>query len=260
MRVVATNRATEHPNLVHNDDYARSVGFQGGLVPGVDVYAYLTRPAIDRFGREWLERGEGEVRFVKPVYDGDELDIDVTDEGDGELTVEARCGGQLRALLIARDRAAEEFDTRDVIPEASVFKPKLKASRRSFHEGMVLGSLSVTLTEGDCTTQLAEVHEVLDLYALERIVHPGHLLRFADEILAANVDLPPWMHVGSAVHHHGLVRWNEALSVRARVMATFDRRGNEFIQLDVLLSGANGRPRMRVSPYTAIYKPSFGGA
>ena len=257
LRVVAFNRAANHPNLVHNDDYARKLGFQGGLVPGVDVYAYLTRPAIEHFGRQWLERGEGEVRFVRPVYEGDELEIDATREGSGELTIAARCAGDVRALLTARCDLTHEFDRMDIIPESPLFEPKLKAARKSFYVGMVLGSLAVTLTESDCVSQLAEVSEELDFYRLERIVHPGHLLRSADEILSANVDLPPWLHIASDVRHYGLVHWGESLTVGARVMATFVRKRNQFIQLDVLISGVDGRPRVRVLPYTAIYKPFF---
>ena len=142
MRVVAVNRASNHSNLVHNDDYARSIGFKGGLVPGVDVYAYMTRPAIEHLGLDWLERGEAEIRFVKPVYDGDRLDIEAIHEEGGELTVSARSAGEVRALLIARHGETQAHDVTDVIPEARVFEPKLKAVRLSFDVGMILGSLA----------------------------------------------------------------------------------------------------------------------
>lgn len=253
-RVVAINRASDHPNLVHDDEYARSRGFQGGLVPGVDVYAYLTRPAVEHFGREWLERGAGEVRFVRPVYDGDPLDIEAILGEGNELTIVARCAGEVRAQLTAR---RGRTPAPAPIPEAPIFAPKLKALRTSFPEGMVLGSLVVAVSESNCLSQLAEVGEDLDLYRHERIVHPGHLLRFADEILSTNVDLPPWMHVGSFVHHYSLVHWNESITVRARVLGTFVRKRNQFIQLDVAMSGGDARPCMRVLPYTAIYKPFF---
>ena len=253
---MAVNRATDHPNLVHNDEYARSHGFRGGLVPGVDVYAYMTRAAVEHLGREWIERGEGEVRFLRPVYDGDALDIDATGDESDALTITASCAGEVRALLTARRGPRPESD-QNHIREAPIFEPKLKAVRKSFPEGLVLGSLAVKLTESDCVTQLAEVGEELDFYRLERLVHPGHLLRFADQALSANVDLPPWMHVGSFVHHHALVHWDESISVRARVMGTFVRKRNQFVQLEVEMSTGDGRPVMRVSPYTAIYKPSF---
>lgn len=231
-------------------------------MPGVDVYAYMTPLAVEHFGPEWLERGEGEVRFVRPVYDGDRLDIDATrGEGD-ELIIAARCFGEVRAQLIARDRSSSPRSG-EVPPKAAegpspgISAPKLKASRNSFPEGLILGSLAVTLTDSDCSSQLAEVGEELDVYRLERIVHPGHLLRLADQVLSDNVDLPPWMHVGSHVHNYSVVHWNDSLSVRARVIGTFIRKRNEFIQLDVLMSAADGRLCMRVSPYTAIYKPFF---
>jgi hypothetical protein len=37
----ARNTATRSENKMHDDAVAASYGFAGGLVPGVDVYAYL---------------------------------------------------------------------------------------------------------------------------------------------------------------------------------------------------------------------------
>jgi hypothetical protein len=39
--VVAFNTATASTNKIHDDQVAQQLGFRGGLVPGVDVYAYL---------------------------------------------------------------------------------------------------------------------------------------------------------------------------------------------------------------------------
>ncbi|HQW88151.1 MAG TPA: hotdog fold domain-containing protein, partial [Flavobacteriales bacterium] len=44
----------------------------GGLVPGVTIHGYMTRPALDALGPEWLERGTISTRFIKPFYQ-DEL-------------------------------------------------------------------------------------------------------------------------------------------------------------------------------------------
>jgi len=51
----------------HADAVAKKFGFGGGLVPGVDVYAYMTHPPRERWGRAWLERGKAECRLFKPV-------------------------------------------------------------------------------------------------------------------------------------------------------------------------------------------------
>src|SRR5262245_46169653 len=48
--VTAFNTATASTNKIHDDDVARQYGFHGGLVPGVDVYAYLTHLPVRAWG------------------------------------------------------------------------------------------------------------------------------------------------------------------------------------------------------------------
>ena len=77
--VVAFNTATASANKIHDDEVAASLGFRGGLVPGVDVYAYLCHPPAARWGREWLVHGTMRARFHVPVYDGNEAHISSPD-------------------------------------------------------------------------------------------------------------------------------------------------------------------------------------
>ena len=74
-RVSARNTSLHSENKIHDDTVARRLGFRGGLVPGVTVYAYMTRPILAAFGREWLERGRAGVRFTKPIYEGEEVTL-----------------------------------------------------------------------------------------------------------------------------------------------------------------------------------------
>ena len=62
-------------NKMHDDTVARRFGFSGGLVPGVDVMAYMMHLPVAKWGRAFLERGLIEARFVKPVYDGEIADV-----------------------------------------------------------------------------------------------------------------------------------------------------------------------------------------
>src|SRR6266571_3703791 len=90
-RVVAYNTAHDSENKIHDDATARRFGFGGGLVPGVDVYAYMTHMPVARWGRAWLERGTAECRFFKPVYDGETVVVTATETADGlDITVESR--------------------------------------------------------------------------------------------------------------------------------------------------------------------------
>ena len=56
-RVEAYNTAKQSENKIHDDAVARQYGFSGGLVPGVEVLAYMMHAPIARWGRTFLERG-----------------------------------------------------------------------------------------------------------------------------------------------------------------------------------------------------------
>ena len=90
-RVSAYNTAHDSDNKIHDDATARRFGFGGGLVPGVDVYGYMTHMPVARWGRAWLEHGSAECRFFKPVYDGETAIVTAGEDGEGlEIAVESR--------------------------------------------------------------------------------------------------------------------------------------------------------------------------
>src|SRR5262249_17870953 len=90
--VLARNIVTASENKIHDDAVARRLGFAGGLVAGVEVYAYMTRAMISRYGKVWLDHGTADCRFLKPVYDGQPVQVSVRDE-DGGLVIEASSKG-----------------------------------------------------------------------------------------------------------------------------------------------------------------------
>src|SRR6185295_15320798 len=88
--VEAYNISHASENKIHDDAVAQKLGFSGGLVPGVEVYAYACHPVVRRWGRAWLERGRMECRFLKPVYDGRPAFVKAADaQGALEVTVES---------------------------------------------------------------------------------------------------------------------------------------------------------------------------
>src|SRR5262245_50590958 len=118
-RVVARNTSPTSENKIHDDTVARQYGFHGGLVPGVTVYAYLTHILVDTFGPAWLERGTASVKFVKPIFEGEEVlvsgQVDESDPAGVAVTLsastEARgaCGVATATLPAV---AADPFDAR----------------------------------------------------------------------------------------------------------------------------------------------------
>src|SRR2546423_4345572 len=95
-RVSAYNTAKLSENKMHDDTVAKRFGFSGGLVPGVDVMAYMMHIPVAKWGRAFLERGLIEARFVKPVYDGEIAEV-TGEERDGVLAIEVKSHEQVCA-------------------------------------------------------------------------------------------------------------------------------------------------------------------
>src|SRR5690349_24993943 len=92
--VSACNTSKLSENKIHDDTVAQRFGFSGGLVPGVDVMAYMMHLPIARWGRDFLERGSIEARFSSPVYDGETAEVDGS-ENAGALSIEVKSRGAL---------------------------------------------------------------------------------------------------------------------------------------------------------------------
>src|ERR1041384_8661942 len=84
--VKAFNTAKQSENKMHDDAVAQRFGFSGGLVPGVDVMAYMMHPPVAKWGRAFLERGLIEARFLRPVYAG-EIAVVRAEEKEGVLSL-----------------------------------------------------------------------------------------------------------------------------------------------------------------------------
>jgi acyl dehydratase len=69
------NYWAQSQGAVQNDEVARRVGFQGGVVRGVVHIAQMPRVLLAGFGQEWFERGGVASMFIKPTMHGDHVRI-----------------------------------------------------------------------------------------------------------------------------------------------------------------------------------------
>src|SRR3978361_1013929 len=118
-RVTAYNTAKQSENKMHDDTVAKRFGFSGGLVPGVDVMAYMMHLPVAKWGRAFLERGLIEARLVKPVYDGETAEATAA-ESDSGLSIEVESRGQLCATGTASlPASAPSFTLADFVEVAA---------------------------------------------------------------------------------------------------------------------------------------------
>ena len=131
--VSAYNTAKDSENKMHDDTVARQFGFSGGLVPGVDVFAYMMHPPVAKWGRAFLERGLIEARFVKPVYDGETAEVRA-DEAGGVLTLEVQSRGELCATGSASLPASAPKISLADYPETSAVAQRKPGARVHAYE------------------------------------------------------------------------------------------------------------------------------
>jgi acyl dehydratase len=255
-RVQAYNTAPESENRIHADDVARRFGFRGGLVPGVDVWAYLAHVPAERWGRRWLAGGTMRAELRRPVYDGDTVEVTGTFEGDHAVALELRDG---EGTVCARGVAGLPADAPrpplpSEVPRAPLPAERAEATPGVLAAGTLLGTFEIGFRAEKARAYLRDVRESLPVFGDGAVPHPAWLLRTANWVLSENVRLGPWIHVASDVRHLGIGGDGDRLSTRARVLEEYERKGHRFVVLDVLIVANDTRPLLRVT-HTAIYRP-----
>jgi len=267
-RVSARMPADTTENKIHEDGLARELGFRGGLVPGVTVYAWMTHPVVAALGESWLERGTFRARFKSPVYFDEPIDIEaaVAERTEVGVAIEVRAvngAGELCATATfglaegAPPAAPHSID----YPAAALPQPdeRPRVSRDVLAARPVLGTPDLAVDAPTARAFLDRVAEPLGLYAgAAAPVHPGLYLHEANRALSRNVLVSPWIHVESEGRHLGPLRVGERLETRGRVGNLFERKGHHFVELDLLLLAGGVRPVAHIR-HKAIYQLRSAG-
>src|SRR5947209_5832213 len=165
-RVSAYNTAKQSENKMHDDTVAQRFGFSGGLVPGVDVMAYMMHLPVAKWGRDFLERGSIEARFIKPVYDGETATV-TGEEKDGVLTIAVESHGQPCATGSAVLPAlAPSISLADFSATAPVSERR-PVDATSYQLGKWLGTEPRSWAGDAATAYLADVRETDPIYPRE---------------------------------------------------------------------------------------------
>jgi len=252
-RVSAYNTSKQSENKIHDDAVARRFGFSGGLVPGVDVMAYMMHIPVAKWGRAFLERGLIEARFVKPVYDGETADV-MGEESDGVLAIEVKSRGQLCATGSASlPVSAPSISIADFTEPAAVTERR-PVDTASYQVGKWLGTLPRAWAGDAALEYLADVRETDTIYVREGLGHPGLLQRVMNKVLVDNAILGPWVHVGSRMQLLSAAASGDELTARAKVTGNYEKKGHRFVELDAVVV-ANGRTPLAHCQHIAIYQP-----
>ncbi len=252
-RVQAYNTAKLSENKMHDDTVARRFGFSGGLVPGVDVMAYMMHLPVKKWGRAFLARGLIEARFVKPVYDGETANV-TGEESDGVVSMEVESRGQLCATGTASLPASAPSVSINDFPQTPPVSERRPVNEASYQLGKWLGTVPRAWAGEAATEYLTDVRERDPIYLREGLGHPGLLQRVMNKVLVDNAILGPWIHVGSRMQLLAAAASGDELTARAKVTGNYEKKGHRFVELDALVV-ANGKTPLAHCRHIAIYQP-----
>lgn len=238
-RIKASIDLDDSNNKIQDDEYARRHGFRAGLVPGISVFAYMSRPLIDLVGKDWLQRGAADVHFLRPIYEGEEIRIVGAISSvvaDGALSLEYRasnnqgatCGVGVAKLPSAGPASEPSMDDY-ATGKAKQYRP---VSLESLQVGEYLTPLISDFTWNIhwqyCRKAIRDHHP---LY--ERVMHPGWLASRAGQILALNYEIPAWIDVSCEIQNFHALEEECKVETRGRVYDKFERDGDHFMTLDL---------------------------
>lgn len=257
-RVIARNSFYESENPIHRDAPARALGFRAGLVAGVTIYGYLTRPAVTLWGRDWLERGTADVRFRSPVFDGDSLEVQGSTEQEGGILASiGSAGSDSAAMATFGLRSIPAEPPVDGYPNLPLPQVRARADADAPATRGALGSFDLQLTPDRCADFLDEVANDLDAFAGAGLAQPAILLDGANLFLMANVELGPWIHTGTSIVHCRPLRVGATLSFRGGIAEVADRKGRPTLTLDIVVGDETGATAALIR-HDVIYDATTG--
>jgi hypothetical protein len=253
-RVSAFNTSKASENKIHDGATAQRLGFSGGFVGGVNIYAYMTHQPLQRWGRAWLERGTGEAKFIKPVYENDIAEVTAVEDAEGlALTVHSQgvlCATGRAAISANPPSAAALSDFKLMSPRTD----RTRADEQSLKVGDWLGMKPMSITEANHAQDLKDIRETDPIYGREKILHAGTILRCCNRVLTDNVILPAWIHMGSTVRNLGLAHVGDTLNAGARITKNYEHKGHKWVELDCMVVANETTPLVRAT-HIAIYRP-----
>ena len=260
-QATAFNQSEDSSNQIHSDEMAKTYGFKGGLVPGVTVSAYLIHPAIEAWGTDWLKYGAAKAVVEKPLYDGYDFTVDVTDadETSYQATLTDQAGTRNATGTMRLNRAAAAPPTmRGDVPLVKN-QPIANATREEMEKLQALGmkALQVRWNENNnMATYLKNRQTMPDLHntAGAGYANAAFMLSLSNWVLAGNAYMNPWIHLQTESQNYAIVENHTELHVECDIRDLFEKKGHQFVDLNVDVYALKTAQPVMTTMLRAIYQ------
>jgi hypothetical protein len=260
-QAVAFNQAQDSANEIHGDRVAKEYGFRGGLVPGVTISAYLIHPAVEAWSLDFLNRGAAHVRVGSPLYDEEPFSVNILEQDsttyraeitqpDGTVSATAEVSLPEMAPVAPHRRG-------DPIAEDGFEPPQ--ASFDTFENLRAHGCRAFRYHWGSKHNMRSYVRDAALIPELHRLDGPGYanmgfLLGCSNWVLASNAHMNPWVHLETSSQNYRAVPPDTGIVVEMSVSDFYEKKGHEFVDVDVHLFDEADEACLATINLRAIYK------
>jgi hypothetical protein len=228
---------------IHNDDVAQSIGYERGLVTGHAMMAYIIDHAHNNFPGRWESAGSLRIWFSRPVYDGDEIVVDINPDtglvavrtdgpglratgkiGDLADTVFSGSRRDFTSTLAAISGAREAPTPRLLTPEVAASTDELESIEFVVDEDVYRNQL-ITIGLDPTCSKFVDATGLAYLYR--------QYVPFSRANFESDEEIRPIIHVGSELEWYRPVAFGETLSVRGRVDRAYSRKGVHYLVMEL---------------------------
>lgn len=262
IRKITRNSAVESDNKIHSDAEAQRYGYRAALVPGVTLYAYLTQLAVPFFGADWLARGAGTVRLLRPVYEGEAVLCTASLHEETGPVLDLRCAREDGTVCAEgsawlREPSAHDLTDLPPLPHVAPAVPLPELTPDTAPIGTPLAPVETDYTATAARAYADETGDPSPWYRAESpfggpLLPPGVIAGRQARLLRSNFTSGPSIHVASEIHHLAPAPADARYRTGGVILETFERNGHHYLVLDALTT-ADDVPVARVR-HTTIFK------
>ncbi len=236
--VTTHNHATDSENRMHSDAVAQQFGFAGALVPGVTLFAHMTYPLVQAFGERWLGRATGELRLLKPAYDGDRLRIHSrADDGGYVVDCHNDAGVLLARLTTSMPERSAPPDPRWRTTPARANPPRAGIAEHNIQLDQALAAHAETVSAEANQALARSVTDDLPIWRkpandiLATPLHPLWLAGSCNQAFVRVWEMPSWIHAGTVFTLHRPLRIAQRIEQRTVPIRKWAHKGHAFATL-----------------------------
>jgi len=256
----AFNQVPHSENEIHGNEVAKKHGFEGGLVPGVTVSAYIIHPAVVAWGAAFLERGKAEIGVQKPLYDRRAFTVDLTaGEGDSYQAVLTDDTG-VACAQGAVSLPAEPAEPPTLRGDRRAPKPgeRKRATRQEMERLREVGMGTVSSPWNNDTPMRTYLRDAAQMPVLLQpeagaFANASFGLGMTNWALSANAHLGPWLHLHTTSQNLAPIPMGSDVILESAIADLFEKKGHEFVDLACQAYLRDGTPVMEAR-LRAIYQ------